>query len=71
MDGEAVELEKKLTWRQACEILGCGKSSLYRLVSSGQLPSYGVGERNRWYKREDCENLLQDRLLLDKNSLIS
>lgn len=53
------DLSDRLNWQQACEILGCSKSLLYRLVKEGNIPMYGVGKRFRWFSRTDCENLLQ------------
>lgn len=51
----------RLNWRQACALLGCSKSTLYRLVSRGMLRACGVCARNRWYSRRDCEALLAGR----------
>lgn len=48
----------RLTWKEACDVLGCKKSMLYRLVEKGELSAYGVGKRNRWYKLNECENYL-------------
>lgn len=53
------DLSDRLNWQQACEILGCSKSLLYRLVKEGSIPMYGVGKRFRWFSRTDCEKLLQ------------
>lgn len=53
------DLSERLNWKQACEVLGCGKSTLYRLVREGKLPARGVGKRGRWYLRSDCEKLLK------------
>ena len=51
----------RLNWRQACALLGCSKSTLYRLVSRGMLRACGVCSRNRWYSRQECEALLEGR----------
>lgn len=56
----------RLNWRQACALLGCSKSTLYRLVSRGMLRACGVCARNRWYSRRDCEDLLAGRPPLAK-----
>ena len=52
------DLSDRLNWQQACEILGCSKSLLYRLVKEGNIPMYGVGKRFRCFSRADCEKLL-------------
>ena len=51
---------KRLNWRQACEILGCKRTRFYQLVNSGQLRAFrlGVGKRNLWVYKEDCEALI-------------
>lgn len=51
-------MKERLNWREACEVLGCSKSTLYRLVANGQLRAFGVGSRGRWYSRRECEELL-------------
>lgn len=53
------DLADRLNWQQACEILGCSKTHLYRLVRAGKMPIYGIGKRYRWFHRTDCEALLQ------------
>lgn len=55
------ELPERLNWRQACGLLGCTKSTLYRMAREGVLPAYGVGRRCRWYLRRDCEKILLQR----------
>ena len=52
------DLSDRLNWQQACEILGCSKTHLYRLVRAGKVPIYGIGKRYRWFSRADCEKLL-------------
>lgn len=52
------DLADRLNWQQACEILGCSKTHLYRLVRAGKVPIYGIGKRYRWFSRADCEKLL-------------
>lgn len=53
------DLSERLNWKQACEVLGCGKSTLYRLVREGKILSYGVGKRGLWFRRNDCEKILR------------
>jgi excisionase family DNA binding protein len=50
--------DKKLGWRQACEILGCGKTKFYELVNSGALPGYRVGVKGVWVYEADVLRLL-------------
>lgn len=52
------DLADRLNWQQACEVLGCSKSLIYRLVKEGNIPMYGVGKLFRWFSRADCEKLL-------------
>lgn len=49
-----MDLHDRLNWEQACTLLGCKKTTLYKLVSDGEIPAYGVGKRFRWYSRADC-----------------
>lgn len=48
----------RLNWKQACEILGCGKDKFYELIRSGRLPAYRAGKRGLWVKKEDVERLV-------------
>ena len=57
------EQDRRLNWREACEILRCSKSSLYRMIYEGRLPAYGVGRRNRYILKSDCERLLAENVL--------
>ena len=36
------DLADRLNWQQACEILGCSKAQLYRLVKEKKIPVYGT-----------------------------
>ena len=46
---------RKLNWRQACAILGCGRSHFYEMVNSGTLPAYRIGgKRGLWVWEADC-----------------
>lgn len=52
---------RKLNWRQACAVLGCGKDFFYRLVREGRLPAYrtqGCG-RGLWVYELDCLRLVR------------
>lgn len=60
-------MKERLNWREACEVLGCSKSTLYRLVANGQLRAFGVGSRGRWYSRTECERFVLEARLLPKS----
>lgn len=50
-----VDKGAKLNWRQACQLLGCSRSHLYRLVNSGSLPAWRPGgKRGMWVWEADC-----------------
>ena len=53
------DLADRLNWQQACEILGCSKAQLYRLVKEKKIPVYGTGKRYRWYLRTDLKLFLE------------
>ncbi len=54
---------RRLNWRQACEILGCGKTKFYALVNSGKLPAYDIHGKKRgfWVYETDCTSLIVKR----------
>ena len=53
------EEEKRLNWRQACELLGCGRNRFYELIRKGHLPAYRmVGtKKGLWVYEKDCLTL--------------
>ena len=51
--------ERKLNWREACKILGCGKDKFYGLIKRGYLPATRVGERGLMVKEADVKKLIQ------------
>lgn len=53
---------RKLTWKEACMILGCGKTYFYSLVRKGILPAYRLEGANKglWVYEKDCEGLLKN-----------
>lgn len=55
-----IDPKDRITWKEACEILGCGKTFLYTLVYEGKIPAYGLGRRNRFFLRSECEKLLKE-----------
>lgn len=52
------DLSDRLNWHQACIILGCSKSTFFRLVNKGEIPAYGAAERGRFFLRTDCKAYL-------------
>jgi len=53
--------DRKLNWREACELLGCKKSRFYNLVRAGKIPAYRIGEESRcmWVWESDCLALVR------------
>lgn len=43
----------RLNWKQACARLGCGRTKLYTLVETGDLPAYRVGLRGMWFYEDE------------------
>lgn len=52
---------RRLNWRQACEVLGCGRTHFFRLVETGQLPAYRLegARRGLWVYEADCRRLIR------------
>lgn len=42
--------------------LGCGRDTVYRLLTSGQLPSLTIGGRLRRIRREDLRAYIDSRV---------
>lgn len=62
MVADDVNEPKLLNWRQACELLKCGRTFFYRLVHLDILPAYRLGARKGVrVKREDCLKYLEGR----------
>lgn len=55
------ERGKKLNWRQACEILGCGKRQFYSLIRTGRLPGFRVvgSKRGLWVWEDDVRKMIR------------
>lgn len=53
---------RRLNWRQACEILGCGKTHFYRLIHNGNLPAYKMkgSKRGIWVFEKDCIDQIEE-----------
>ncbi len=49
-----MDLRDRLNWQQACTVLGCKKTTFFKLVDEGQIKAYGVGTRFKWYSHEEC-----------------
>ena len=54
-----MEKDRKLNWKQACEILGCGKTKFYHLVYTGKLPAIRVGIRGIRVREIDLYRLIE------------
>ena len=52
--------DRKLNWKQACVMLGCGKTKFYELVSIGKLPATRVGKRGLRVKESDVKDIIED-----------
>ena len=62
------QIEKKLNWKEACELLGCKKSHFYNLVHTGKIPGYKFGmTRGVWVYEKDCLAYLNSRQRIFKN----
>ncbi|MDL2279084.1 helix-turn-helix domain-containing protein [Desulfovibrio sp. OttesenSCG-928-G11] len=51
--------ERKLNWRQACTILGCGKTKFYEMIRMGLLPATKVGKRGVRIREADALALVE------------
>ncbi|MFI3270781.1 MAG: helix-turn-helix domain-containing protein [Pseudomonadota bacterium] len=51
--------EKKLFWREACALLGCGRTKFYDLVNNGSLPSSRTVSKQVYVTEKDCRALLK------------
>lgn len=52
---------RKLNWRQACDVIGCSRNRFYNLVRNGFLPAYrlrGV-KKGLWVYEKDCIALVE------------
>lgn len=52
---------RKLNWRQACAIMGCGKNCFYSLVRNGNLPAFRINGKKRglWVWENDVKSLVE------------
>ena len=55
------DLSDRIAWDQACRIIGCSRSTFFRLVSQGHITAYGATDRNRFYLRSECRAYMQRR----------
>lgn len=61
MEQKNYDLSDRLNWRQACTILGCSKSTLYRMEHKGELTAGGVRARYRWFSKKECQELFEKK----------
>lgn len=59
MNPSSSSSDKRLNWRQACNLLGIGKTKFYELVESGSLPARRVGKRGLYVMQSDVQRLIQ------------
>lgn len=61
------QIEKKLNWREACALLGCGRNRFYAMIREGLLPAYRLrGKKNGlWVYEKDCIALKERICLTD------
>lgn len=52
---------RRLNWRQACELLGCGKRKFYSLVKTGRLRAWRIADSRRglWVWEKDVRELVK------------
>ena len=55
------DLSDRIAWEQACRIIGCSRSTFFRLVREGRITAYGGIDRNRFYLRSECRAYLEGR----------
>lgn len=55
-----MERERKLNWKQACVMLGCGKTKFYELISMGRLPATRVGKRGLRVRESDIKSIIEE-----------
>lgn len=50
---------RKLNWRQACALLGCGRNRFYALIREGYLPAWRLPgmKKGLWVYEDDCRKL--------------
>ncbi|MDR2946709.1 MAG: excisionase family DNA-binding protein [Candidatus Adiutrix sp.] len=63
-------MEKRLNWKQACDILGCGKTKFYRLIRDKKLPAYRAGMKGIWVKEDDVFRLIETLESVDDADLM-
>lgn len=58
-------LPERLNWKQACALLGCGKTKFYGLIKKGELTAHRSGKRGLWVLRKDCERIVHSVSYID------
>lgn len=51
-------VERLYTPDQACQLLGCGKTRLYRYMKDGQIPSVKLGKSRR-IRKSDLDGFIE------------
>ena len=60
-----LEVQSILTIEEAAEVLRVGRTTMYELVLSGQVPSFTVG-RARRLRRSDLDDYIKRRVALQR-----
>lgn len=58
---EQKEKGRRLSWREACRLLGCSRSQFYNLVNAGRLPAFRLRgiSRGLWVYETDCLKIIE------------
>ncbi len=51
-----LDLADRLNWQQACTVLGCKKTQLYKITKLGFIKSYGASNRNRFWLKSELQS---------------
>ncbi len=54
------DLADRLNWQQAARLIGCSKTSFFRLVRRGKIRAYGM-ERCRFYLKSEVAEYMQEQ----------
>jgi excisionase family DNA binding protein len=57
--GEGVSMEKLMTAKELSQFLKLSESTIYKLVSSGEIPGFKIGDSWR-FELEEIRNLIRE-----------
>jgi DNA binding domain, excisionase family len=55
-----MDKDRKLNWRQACVMLGCGKTKFYELIHMGRLPATKVGKKGLRVSEAALKSIIEE-----------